>query len=194
MDRFEFGGAKRVVQQPYEFPAKDGRDAHGDAQREEHLEDGENNFRAWSESDVVGGSPGGPDPMPAEPLASIFINEWQNHSDPVDWVELYNHSNAAVDLSGAQLTDNPQGTNAFHIPNGTVIPARGFVSWDQAQLGFELFAGGETIFLWNSNQTRVIDVIDFRGSSNNLSQGRWPDGGPNIYSLTYSGATTQPTY
>ena len=31
------------------------------------------------------------------------------------------------------------------------------------QLGFELFAGGETVFFWNSDLTRVIDVIDFRG-------------------------------
>src|SRR5437870_3886894 len=66
----------------------------------------------------------------------------------------------------------------------TTLPPRGFLTWDQNQLGFELFAGGETIFLWNSNQTRVIDVIDFRGSSNNVSQGRWPDGGPNIYAMS----------
>ena len=143
---------------------------------------GEDDFRAWSESDVVGGSPGGPDPHGPEPLASLVINEWQNHSDPVDWIELYNHSNIPVDLSGAWLSDDPS-TNKYRIQNGTTIPARGFLTWDQNQLGFELFAGGETIFLWNSNQTRLIDVIDFRGSSNNVSQGRWPDGGSFIYGM-----------
>ncbi len=143
---------------------------------------GENNFQAWAESDSVGGSPGGPDPLTLDPLASVFINEWNNHSDPVDWIELYNHSNNPVDLSGAWLSDDPL-TNKFRIPNGTTIPARGYLSWDQIELGFELFAGGETIFLWNSNQTRVIDVIDFRGASNNVTQGRWPNGGPNIYGL-----------
>ena len=131
---------------------------------------GENNPRAWSESDRVGGSPGGPDPLTPDPMASIFINEWQNHSDPVDWIEIYNHGNTAVDLSGAWLSDDPL-TNKFRIPNGISIPARGFLSWDQNQLGFELFAGGETILLWNSNQTRVIDLIDFRGSSNNITFG-----------------------
>ena len=149
---------------------------------------GENDFRAWSESDVVGGSPGRADPVPNESLAKIFINEWQNHSDPVDWIELYNHSNASVDLSGAWLSDDP-ATNKYRIPNGTTIPARGFVTWDQNQLGFELFAGGETIFLWNSNQSRVLDVIDFRGASNNVSQGRWPDGGPNIYGIAANSAS-----
>jgi len=149
---------------------------------------GEDDFRAWAESDVVGGSPGVADSTPNEPLASIFINEWQHHSDPVDWIELYNHSNLPVDLSGAQITDNPQGTNFFRIPNGTSIPARGFISYEQDQLGFQLFAGGETIYLWNSTLTRVIDVIDFRGGSNNVAQGRWPDGGPNIYNLALNPA------
>ena len=146
---------------------------------------GENEPRAWSQSDRVGGSPGGPDPFPLEPLSSVYINEFQNHSDPLDWVELYNHSNVPVDLSGAWLSDDPL-TNKFRIPNGTTIPARGFLSWDQNQLGFELFAGGETILLWNASQTRVIDVLDFRGSSNNVTQGRWPDGGPNVYPMSTS--------
>jgi Lamin Tail Domain/CotH kinase protein len=149
---------------------------------------GEDDFRAWSQSDVVGGSPGGPDPQGPELLASLVINEWQNHSDPVDWIELYNHSNIPVDLSGAWLSDDP-ATNKYRIQNGTTIPARGFLTWDQNQLGFELFAGGETIFLWNSNQTRLIDVIDFRGASNNVSQGRWPDGGPFIYGMSANSAS-----
>jgi len=143
---------------------------------------GENNDRAWGQSDIVGGSPGGPDANDPEPLANVVINEFNHHSDPVDWIELYNHSNEAVDLSGAWLSDDPL-TNKFRIPDGTIIDPRGFVSWDQFQLGFELFAGGETIFFWNSNQTRVLDVVDFRGASNNVTQGRSPDGGPFIYGL-----------
>ena len=144
---------------------------------------GEDDFRAWAESDTVGGSPGRADPLTMDPLASVVINEWQNHSDPSDWVELYNHSNVEVDLSGAWLSDDPR-TNKFRIAEGTRILPRGFLVWDQNQLGFELFAGGETIFFWNSNQTRVIDVIDFRGQSNNVSTGRWPDGGPYHYTMS----------
>jgi hypothetical protein len=45
--------------------------------------------------------------------------------DPeVDYVELYNHSNQSVDLSGCVLTDDPL-TNKFVIPSGTVIGPRG---------------------------------------------------------------------
>ena len=144
---------------------------------------GEDDFRAWSESDSVGGTPGVAEPLTLDPLAHVLINEWRNHSDPDDWIELYNHSNIPVDLSGAWLSDDPT-TNKFRIPTGTIIPARGFVYWNQDKLGFELFAGGETIFFWNAQQTRVIDVIDFRGQSNNVSSGRWPDGGPITYGLT----------
>lgn len=143
---------------------------------------GEDDYRAWAESDSVGGSPGRADPLTLDPIASVVINEWQNHSDPVDWLELYNHSNLPVDLSGAYLSDDPR-TNKFRIPDGTIIQPRGFLYYDQTHLGFELFAGGESIFLVNSNQTRVIDVIDFRGQSNNVSSGRSPDGGPIQYGL-----------
>lgn len=152
---------------------------------------GEDDFRAWAQSDVVGGSPGRADAMPNEPLATVLINEWRHHSDPdesgfEDWIELYNHSNTAVDLSGALLSDEPGATNAYRIPNGTTISGRGFQFWHQGQLGFQLFAGGETIYLWNSNQTRLIDVIDFRGQSNSPNSGtsgRWPDGGSLTYGL-----------
>lgn len=144
---------------------------------------GEDHPHAWAQSDLIGGSPGAPEPFTPEPLAHILINELQNHSDPVDWLELYNHSNQPVDLSGAWLSDDPR-TNKFRIPNGTTIAPRGHLAWDQNQLGFELFAGGETILLWNSNLTRVIDVVDFRGASNNISQGRYPDGAPHFYGMS----------
>ena len=143
---------------------------------------GEDEYRAWSQSDRVGGSPGQAEPSTAETLGNVFINEWRNHSDPDDWIELYNHSNEPVDISGAWLSDDPM-TNKFRIPDGTILQPRGFAWWNQDTLRFELFAGGETIFFWNSNQTRVIDVIDFRGQSNNISSGRWPDGGPISYGL-----------
>ncbi len=145
---------------------------------------GEDDPRAWAESDRVGGSPGRADPIGFEPLASVVINEWLAHTDlPLqDTIELYNHANFPVDLSGAYLTDSPD-TNKFRMTNGTVIPARGFLAFNDTVLGFSLFAEGETIYLVNSNQTRVIDAIDFKGQSNGVSSGRSPDGGPLYYGL-----------
>ncbi|HTG43011.1 MAG TPA: lamin tail domain-containing protein, partial [Verrucomicrobiae bacterium] len=75
---------------------------------------GQDNARAWIASDVIGGSPGGADPVGVEPLAGVYINEYLAHTDlPLrDFIELYNHNNFAVDLSGAYLTDHPD-TNRF---------------------------------------------------------------------------------
>ena len=105
---------------------------------------GENDGRAWALSDITGGSPGVPETNRPSPLRNILINEFLAHTDdPVfDYIELYNHSNVSVDVSGCVLTDDPL-TNKFVIATNTVIPARGFVSFDQNQMGFSLDAAGE---------------------------------------------------
>ena len=146
---------------------------------------GEDDVRAWSQSDRVDGSPGTADPVTREPIDSVVINEWLAHTDPplTDAFELYNHGNEPVDLSGAWVSDDPD-TNKFRIPDGTIIPPRGFLWWraDDAFV-FQLLSEGERIYLVNSNQNRVIDAIDFRGQSNAVASGRSPDGGPYHYCL-----------
>ncbi len=161
-----------------------------------HPSYGENDARAWSASDVIGGSPGTFDGYGAEPLRAVVINEYLAHTDlpQVDYVELFNTTESAIDLSGAWLSDDA-GTNKFQIANGTTIPARGFLSFDQNELGFALSADGEQIFLVNSNQTRVIDAIVFRGQENGVSEGRYPDGAPGfqrLSSVTEGAANTAP--
>ena len=145
---------------------------------------GEGQRAAWAASDAVGGSPGRMEPFGAEPLRPILINEFLAHTDPpqVDFIELYNRGNVPVDLGGAFLTDNA-GTNKFRIPSPTIVAARGFVVFQQTELGFALNAAGERIFLVNSNQTRVIDAIGFAGQAKGVSSGRSPDGAPDIQEL-----------
>jgi hypothetical protein len=145
---------------------------------------GENDPAAWSLSDRVGGSPGVNETYPTDPLRDVVINEILAHTDPplLDTIELYNHSNVATDLSGCILTDNAT-TNKFIIPNGTVIPPRGFVVFDQNQLGFALSAAGETVYFWNSDRTRLLDVVQFGAQENGVSFGRWPDGAAEFYRL-----------
>jgi hypothetical protein len=145
---------------------------------------GESYAQAWSHSDAVGGSPGGVEAYRPSPVRNVVINEFLAHTDdPVlDFIELYNHSNQAVDISGCFLSDDAS-TNKFLIPPGTTIPARGFVSFDQAQLGFGLSSEGEKIFFVNSNATRVIDAISFEAQANGISAGRFPDGANDFYPL-----------
>jgi hypothetical protein len=146
---------------------------------------GEDETRAWAASAHIGGSPGRMDPAPVDRLGNIVINEFLANTDPPieDFIELYNHSNVAVDLSGAWLTDD-RDTNKFRIPNGTTISPRGYVSYNQTTLGFSLSSGGERIYLVNSNQTRVIDVHPFEGQASGVSSGRFPNGSPGFQELT----------
>ena len=132
---------------------------------------------------------------------SVFINEFMaaNTStpplDPVDgdyedWIELYNPGADAVDLSGYFLTDNLTNSTQFRIPDGTIIPANGYLviladnepnqtAVDPAHYihaNFGLRAQGEDIGLYAPNGVTLIDGInDFPPQTNNVSMGRFPD-------------------
>ncbi len=152
---------------------------------------GERDPHAWAASDVIGGSPGRAEGFGTEPLRTVFINEFLAHTDDplLDYIELYNHGNDPADVSGCLLSDDPNAlnaeamTNVFRIPPHTIIAPRGFVVFDQNQLGFALKAGGEAIYLVNSNHTRVLDGVSFGGQANGIATGRSPDGAPEFYPL-----------
>src|ERR1051325_9494371 len=144
---------------------------------------GENNVKAWAASWLKGGSPGAAEPVSGDVYSPILINEILAHTDDpdVDYIELYNHSNSAVDLTGCILTDDA-ATNKFVVGNIS-IPARGYVVFTQNDLGFALSAAGETVYLKNPADTRVIDVVRFGAQENGVSYGRFPNGGPEFYRL-----------
>src|SRR5579859_668325 len=118
-------------------------------------------------------------------LRNVVINEFLAHTDPpeYDYVELYNHANQPVDISGCILTDDPT-TNKFVVPAGTIIPARSFVYYSETNLNFRLNAAGETIFFENVDQSRVLDAVSFGGQQNGVATGRWPDGADDFYRLS----------
>jgi hypothetical protein len=135
---------------------------------------------------------------------SVFINEWMaaNTStapfDPVDgdyedWIELHNPGAEDVDLSGFWLTDNLTNATQYRIPDGTIIPAGGYMlvwadnedtqtAFDpdgRLHLNFGLRAQGEDIGLFAPNGFTLVDGInDFPPQTDNISQGRYPDAGP----------------
>jgi hypothetical protein len=146
---------------------------------------GEGDPRAWDISDVVGGSPGQMEAYRASPLRNVVINEFLAHTDPpeYDYIELYNHANQAVNISGCILTDDP-ATNKFVVPSGTIIPARGFVYFSETNMNFRLNAAGETIYFEKPDQSRILDSVQFGGQENGVPTGRWPDGASDFYRLT----------
>jgi len=138
---------------------------------------GEGDPRAWERGELVGGTPGASEVLQTNALRTVVINEVLAHTDPpaVDSIELYNHGNVAVNISGCTLSDDP-ATNKFTIPGGTIIPARGFVSFTETQLGFGLAAAGETIYFKNPTATQVLDALHFEAQENGVSLGRYPNG------------------
>ena len=147
---------------------------------------GEGDPRAWSISDTIGGTPGQREVFHPGPWRNVVINELLPHSEnPAlpQFIELYNHSSASVDLSGCILTDDP-ATNKFVIPAGTAIPAAGFVAFTAAQFGFPLNGGGGTVFLVQPDGSRVLDAVQFGAQADGVSFGRWPDGANDFYALT----------
>ena len=146
---------------------------------------GEADPQAWDISDVAGGSPGRMEGYQASPLRNVVINEFLAHTDPpeYDYIELYNHANQPVDISGCILTDDPT-TNKFVVPAGTSIPARGFVYYSETNMNFRLNAAGETIYFENPDQSRALDAVQFGGQENGVATGRWPDGANDFYRLS----------
>ena len=146
---------------------------------------GENNPKAWAASATKGGSPGRADPVPTGLLENVVINEFLAHTDPglLDYIELFNNSIAPVDLSGCWLSDDPN-TNKFRIPDGTHLDGRGFIAFDETTLGFSLQADGETLYLVNPAQTRVLNAVRYSGQASGVASGRFPDGAPEFRSLS----------
>ena len=145
---------------------------------------GEADPRAWSHSETVGGSPGALEGFLPGPLRNVVLNAVLAHTDPPDedTIELYNHGNTAVDLGGCTLSDDPEAAK-FAIAAGTTIPARGFLYFTEAQLGFGLNAAGETIYFKNTDGSRVLDALKFEAQENGVAFGRWPDGAAEWYQL-----------
>jgi hypothetical protein len=145
---------------------------------------GEGDPRAWERSDIVGGSPGASEAFRPSPLRNVVLNEILAHTDPpdMDTIEMYNHANTDVDLSGCGLSDDPSVIK-FSIPTNTVVPARGFTVFTEAELGFGLSAAGETLYFWNPDGSRVLDALQFEPQENGIAFGRSPDGAGQWYRL-----------
>ena len=146
---------------------------------------GEGSVAAWSASDVVGGSPGREDTFTEDPMRSLVINELLANPAPgrTDFVELFNRSAQALDLSGLVISEDGS-TNGFRIPSGRTIVPFGFQAFYRDALGFGLKASGQSVFLVNSNGTRILDAVRFDAQPEDISWGRYPDGDEEFHAMT----------
>ncbi len=139
-------------------------------------------FRASSQP---GGSPSASNP--ASTIPRICISEVLANPAPLDKdaIELYNPLNSPVSIGGWLLTDDPTKPWKYRIPAGTLIPAKGYLVFDESQFnagtntnsGFGLNSLGDAIYLFSAdgdgNPTGYSHGFAFAGSAFGQSYGRY---------------------
>ncbi len=136
---------------------------------------------------------------------SLRINVWMaNSADGPDWFELFNTTNLPIDLAGLVFTDDPttSGTNEFRAAPLSFIAAGGFVQWladaqpeeGRNHVNFDLDALGESIRLYATNGSTILDTVAFGAQPPGVSQGRVPDGSTNVFSLPGSATPAESNY
>lgn len=100
-----------------------------------------------------------------------------------DWIELYNNTGTAIDLTNYTLSDDGNDLTQWTFPSGSVIGANDyFVIWadnDVSQAGyhanFKLSASGESIYLVDPAGS-IVDQITYTTQVTDTSYGRYANG------------------
>lgn len=146
-------------------------------------------------------TPTAPTPVTPTITPQIMINEFMAKNTSIvcpdsaggtystaDWIEIYNPTDASIDIAGYYISDSIPDKQKFQIASGnpskTTIPSKGrLIIWcdDLSNLGilhtnFKLSSSGEQIGLFKSDGT-VCDTITFTQQTSDISYGRLPDGG-----------------
>jgi spore coat protein CotH len=130
---------------------------------------------------------------------AVIINEFMAENkntiaDPQgqyeDWIEFYNNSDTSVSLKNWYLTDDPIEPQKWKFPD-TSIAANGYLlTWADKDLydsglhvDFKLSKNGEYIGIYNE-KSDLIDSYTFGVQSEDVSEGRYPNGSGNFIYMT----------
>ena len=120
---------------------------------------------------------GGVTPMP------VVINEFLAYSSGETFVELFNNSNADVDIGLTYLSDDPANLTKYQIPAGTVLHGWSHKSFTGTQMGFPLPQKDAAIYFTTSDAQRVIDAQAYGTERLDMSRGQYPDGEGQWYAM-----------
>lgn len=124
-------------------------------------------------------------------VTGVVINEVYTFSDQsvaedLDWIELYNTTDAAIDLTGALLWEGGGSEEAWTFPEGSVIEAKGYfvVDCDKFMLlnnpvkypSWGLSKGPDEVIVLANTDFTVVDQIALPSMNENETYGRSDDG------------------
>lgn len=112
-----------------------------------------------------------------------------------EYIELYNANGFAVDLGGWMVDDVAGGGSApYGLPDGTVIPARGYLLLFRNQTGVALNnSGGDSVRLLSPDGA-VVDQVAYTATARDEAYSKTVDGGT-VWARDYPpspGASNQP--
>ncbi|MFT4644406.1 MAG: hypothetical protein ACI8ZX_000807 [Planctomycetota bacterium] len=118
-----------------------------------------------------------------ELLASNDASNFDEAGEYDDWIELFNNTDAAVDLEGFHLSDDLNDLMQWEFPAGAILPANGYLTvWldnNETQgdyhTNFKLSSGGETVY-FSDTQAGVIDQVTYDDQTTDVSYGRFANG------------------
>ena len=150
-------------------------------------------------------TPGGPNTNTSAPLV-VYINEWMAGNKTIlpypgdgnyyDWFELYNPTPLAQSLDGFYLTDSLTTPLKYQVPSGYAVPpygcllvwadglpARNSTNDPALHVSFKLSKSSGTLGIYGSDLRRVDSVV-YGAQTNDVSQGRFPDGTASVVFMT----------
>lgn len=145
----------------------------------------------WQASAAVHGTPGAAN-VASEVLPVLVFEVFSRSDYPnVDAIELYNPNSTELDISNWYLTDNFKRPTKWKIPEGTAIPAKGYVVFNQGHYvgsalefaanefgsSFSFSSHGESAYVFSADQagnlTGYTHGFDFDATDMQLTFGRY---------------------
>ncbi|MCA9200922.1 MAG: lamin tail domain-containing protein [Planctomycetales bacterium] len=142
----------------------------------------------WRASAEFGGSPGW---AGTGNLGDVVINELLTHTDEpqVDTIELYNTTDAAIDMTGWYISDSLANLFRFRIPAAQgMIGSDQYAIFNELELGYG-FRGQESdnAFLVEPDAAgkpiRFVDGVSYGATQNGVTLGRWPNATGDLFPM-----------
>ena len=148
---------------------------------------------SWRASAYIGGSPGADDSGILPNPGAIAINEVMAHShaEAADWIELYNTTDAEIEIGGWYLSDSDSDLKKYRIADGEKIGAYDYLvlredvnfgefsppTADPGRItGFALSENGDEVYLSSAEGGILMgyrEAEDFGASPTGVSFGRY---------------------